>query len=102
MVIYILIAVALAVLMILTIFDKFTPKEITDENKKKFYKQTTIIMLSADILSFVLFTIAELVEAVYKAFNIIAIILLILSVVFYFVRDWQFKKIESEKKNDNN
>lgn len=105
MVIYIIIAFALLVVMILQIFnkiDKFIPCPFEKEGNKKKFKMTVIVITAILALAFILFAIAELVDVLYKPFNIIAIIFIVFTVAFYFYQNYTLKKYEREFTNDNN
>lgn len=93
MILYIVIEIALITLLILTILNKFTPKDYNDA-QKNYFKKTAIICLGIFILAFLFFIIAEAVEDLYPAFDIVGLIFIILSFAFYFWQKYNFKKIK--------
>lgn len=101
MVLYIIIIIALITLLVLSILGRMTPKGLNDV-QKKYYIKTEVICLAIFIGAFVLFIIGEAVDALYPAFDIVGIVLLIISFGFYFYQKYNYKKITKEKQNVNN
>lgn len=96
MVLYIIIIIALITLLVLSILGRMTPKNL-NEAQIKFYKKTEIICLSIFIVAFIFFIIGELVESLYPSFDIVGIVLLVISFAYYFWQKYNYKKITKEK-----
>lgn len=101
MVLYIIIIIALITLLVLSILGRMAPKDL-NELQKNYYKKTEIICLSIFICAFIFFIIGEIVDALYPAFDIVGIVLLVISFGFYFYQKYNFKKLTKENKNANN
>lgn len=96
MVLYIAIILGLITLLVFCALGKVLPHEINKDDIK-FYKQSEIISISIIIGAFIFFIIAEFADSIYIAFNIIGVILLIGSVVFYYFRNYQYKHKGDDK-----
>ncbi len=96
MVIYLLLAFAFLVIFVLTMFNKISFKQ-KDDNSKKRVKLTLAVITGSNALGMILFMIAELVDVLYLPFNIIGIIIIVGTIIFYFVQDYLYK--ENLKKN---
>lgn len=95
MILYIVIEIALIALLILTLLNKFTPASYND-TQKNYFKKAALICLGVFILAFFFFIIGEAVEDLYPTFDIVGLVLIVLSFVFYFYQKYNFKKINKE------
>lgn len=100
MILYFILAAGMVAFSILAFLGKITPKMVKEnasDEKKNFYKLTAGITSLVLALAFLFLSLGEIFDSAYEALSIIGLIIIVLDIACYFVLDYKFKKIESEK-----